>query len=525
MDVNREDLTEASVNLKDKPSGVANHRSILLDILSMVAGMGIARLFGMISTFLVANILGPSRLGIFSTLRLIYVYGTINHLGVLEAYRKEFPRLRGMGDEKGAREVENLSLGMAWASSIAFVLIGTALLLAGIFFAPASQISQFALPAFFMFITVAGATIGTLHFDRFTTRHLFEQAGLLRGIRGAAYLVFLPLGAWMGGVTGVCLGFLLAEWTITLISSWLAHGRCPPMYPTFHLRRINQLIAIGFPITLVWWTYMMGTSFDRIVTVSLLGSEATGLYFMGITLASVLQMLPESLSRVFNPRLNERMGETSDASLVARIVWEPATTLSWILPLAFSICAFFIDPLYRTGFPKYLPAVLSSQVLVIGASLLALVPLGTDFLVSIHRQTYLAKVVILSLILNVGANVILIRLGYGIEGVALVSVLTNGLVACYPWGCVCSLVNPGRGWATLLQLVTGFLVGNGLLWPIERGWVASLPGGWSGGVIKAVLFGLLYLIFMNLMSWSHTWIKRDTRRFWNELRSRLPAGG
>ena len=520
MDVDREDPPEAALNLTREDPTTPDRRNTFVHILYMLAGMGIARVFGMVSTFLTANILGPSQLGIFSTIRLIYVYGTINHLGVLEAYRKEVPRLRGMGDENGAREVENLSLGMAWASSIVFVLIGTILLLAGNFFAPASQVSQYALPAFLMLITVAGATIGTLHFDRFTTRHLFEQAGLLRGIRGAAYLVFLPLGAWLGGVTGVCLGFLLAEWTITLISSWLAHGRCPPMYPSLHLRRIHHLITIGFPITLVWWTYMMGTTFDRIVTVSLLGSEATGLYFMGITLASVLQMLPESLSRVFNPRLNERMGETSDASLVARIVWEPATTLSWILPLAFSICAFFIDPLYRTGFPKYLPAVLCSQVLVLGASLLALIPLGTDFLVSIHRQTYLAGVVILSLILNVGANVTLIRMGYGIEGVALVSVLTNGLVACYPWGCVSRLVNPGNGWATLLQLGTGFLVGNGLLWPIERGWIVALPGGWSGGVLKAILFAVCYLASMSLIPWCHDWIKRDYGKIWKEFISR-----
>lgn len=479
MDADREDPTEASVGPLQRIPPTPPPRSVFLHILYMVAGMGIARVFGMISTFLVANILGPSRLGVFSTIRLIYVYGTINHLGVLEAYRKEVPRLRGAGDEAGAQEVENLSLGMAWASSAVFVFIGTILLLLVAYSSPASLISQFVLPSFLMLITVAGATVGTLHFDRFTVRHLFEQAGLLRGVRGAAYLLFFPLGAWWGGVTGVCLGFAVAEWAITLTSSRLAHGLCPPMRPLFHMRRLIQLITVGFPITIVWWTYMMGTTFDRIVTVSLLGSEATGLYFMGITLASVLQMLPESLSRVFNPRLNEKMGETADPALVAKIVWEPATTLSWVLPLVFPLCGFFIEPLYRTGFPKYLPAVLSSQILVMGASLLALIPLGTDFLVSIHRQGRLALVVLLSLILNVGANVFLIHLGFGIAGVALVSVITNGIVACYPWSCVASLVSPERMLSALFQLGTGFLVGNGLLWPIERGWLISFPGGWG----------------------------------------------
>ncbi len=517
MDADREDSTEAPLDLPDRSLPVAPRKSVFLHILYMVAGMGIARVFGMVSTFLVANILGPSRLGIFSTIRLIYVYGTINHLGVLEAYRKEVPRLHGRGNEEGAQQIENLSLGMAWASSGVLVLVGTMILLAWVILAPTSQVSQFALPSFFMLITVAGATVGTLYFDRFTVRHHFEQAGMLRGVRGAAYLLFFPLGAWFGGVTGVCLGFLLAEWSITLISFQLGKGLCPPVRPLLDIQRIIQLIRIGFPITLVWWTYMMGTTFDRIVTVSLLGSEATGLYFMGITLASVLQMLPESLSRVFNPRLNEKMGATSDPIPVAKVVWEPATTLSWILPFAFSSCVFFIDPLYRTGFPKYIPAVLSSQILVVGASLLALVPLGTDFLVSIHHQARLAWVVILSLALNVTANMFLISLGYGIVGVASVSVITNGMVACYPWSRVCRLVNPGKGLLTLFQLGTGFIVSNGLLWPIERGWMIPFHSGWGGGFFKAATFSMGYLFLMSRIPWCHIWMVRDMERFRIEM--------
>lgn len=518
MDDDREDSQETPLASPAGALAQAPQRSVLLHILYMVAGMGVARACGMVSTFLVANILGPGPLGIFSTIRLIYSYGTINHLGVLEAYRKEVPRLRGAGDETSAQEVENLSLWMAWVSSWIFVLIGASVLLTWRYFDPSSQIAKYALPSFFLFVTVAGATVGTLHFDRFTIRHLFEQAGLIRGYRGVAYLIFLPLGAKLGGVTGVCLGFMLAEWSITVVSAWLAHGLCPPMHPFLDVRRLAQLITIGFPITLVWWTYMMGTTFDRIVTVSLLGSEATGLYFLGITMSSVLQMVPEALSRVFNPRINEKMGATSDPVLVAKVVWEPATTLAWILPLAFPLCVFFVEPLYRTGFTKFLPAVLSSQILVVGAVLLAFLPLGTDFLVSIHRQGRLALVVVLSLILNVITNVICIKLGNGIASVAMVSVFTNGLVVCYPWGKISQLVAPGHGLLTFFQLGTGFLMGNLLVWPLECGWFFSLPGGWGGGCLKATLYVAGYSAVMGVLPWSHAWMSRDLARIAMELR-------
>lgn len=475
----------------------------------MVAGMGIARVFGMVSTFLVAHILGPSLLGIWSTIRLIFVYGTINHLGVLEAYRKEVPRLEGGDAHTEASRVEGISLGFAWLSSIFLVVLGGLVLFLVRLFSPASPLSTNLVPSIAMLFAVMGATVGTLLFDRFTVRHLFEQASILRGLRGFAYMLFLPSGAWLGGVSGVSIGFALAEWSITLAAWILATGKCPPVAPILDWKKIGELIRIGFPITLVWWAYLMETTFDRVVSITLLGSEQTGLYFMGITIASVLQMVPESLSRVFNPRLNEKMGECSDPAQVAQIVCGPACFLSWILPACFGCVVFLIPPLYETGFPKYLPAILSSQILVLGAVLAAFIPLGTDFLVSIHRQRQLAFLVPTTLLANVGMNIVLVRLGYGIEGIALVSFCTNGFVSLYLWWQVARLIDHNRTVTFLLPLAWGMLIALPLIYCVINQSIHLFSHSWQDGLLQIIIFIPLYFLGISLHPAVRGWMKKD----------------
>jgi O-antigen/teichoic acid export membrane protein len=273
----------------------------------------------------------------------------------------------------------------------------------------------------------------------------------------------------------------------------------------------------------------MGTSLDRIITVTFLGAEPTGLYFMGVTLSSVLLMLPEALSRVFNPKLNQTMGECSDPGVVATVVWGPTRSLAWILPLAFGCLVFFIDPLYRTGFPKYLPAVVSSQILIMGAVPLSFIPLGTDFYVAIHRQRQLALLVPLSLLMNVVLNLVGIKF-WGIEWVATVSLLTSCVVAGYLWWKVSSYL-PGQSQVTsekessllierpLLSLTYGFMSSLLLTWILERGVLVSWSG-WLGGIGKALVYGITYLLLILIYSPTRRCLLKDSRYLYQLSRSR-----
>lgn len=479
-------------------------------ILLMVFGMGAARIFGMVSSFLVANLVGPAVFGIWGTLRLIYVYGGLNHLGVLEAYRKEFPRLRGAGEEESAAEVESVSLGMAHLAS-AVVLVGGAVLVFGIrFTVPDHPISIHARAIFWMLVSVTGATYTTFLFDRLATRHLFEEASLIRGARGVAYLAFLPFGAWWGGLVGLCLGFALSEAAVASVTMWLGRGKWSPIRPRLRWGRLVGMIGIGFPITLVWLTYLLGTTFDRVVTISLLGAEATGYYFFGVTLASTLQILPEALSQVMNPRLNERMGESGDPRVIADQVWGIGRMLSWILPLCFGVLAIFVQPLYETLFPKYVEGITAGRILVMAASIVAFIPLGTSFLVAIHEQKKLMVVIPISLAFNLAANYTLVKAGYGIGGVSVVTFATNAMVAGYLWGRVGGMRTGSGALESLAYLAWGTAAANLLLWPGLR--LLDFGTTWTSACWGSVAFASAYVLVLAAVPFSRSWMRLDVRR-------------
>ncbi|MCG3198696.1 MAG: hypothetical protein GHCLOJNM_03200 [bacterium] len=477
-------------------------------VLFMTAGMASARVFGVVSTFLVANLLGREGMGVWGVLRLIYVYGGISHLGVLEAYRKEVPRLRSAGEDVEAGRVESLALGMALLSSTLVTLLSILVVAAARVFRSQSSLAVHSLSILAMFLSVFGGILGTLFFDRFTIRHFFEQASILRGLRGTVYLVFLPLGAWLGGVTGAALGFAASEWAVTFAAVVLARGKCPPVLPQVDVKRLAQLIAIGLPITLVWTAYLLESTFDRIVTMSLLGSAQTGLYFMGVTLASVIQMLPEALSRVFNPRLNERMGASSDPSEVAALVWRPARTLAWILPLATGMVAICLDPLYRTLLPDFVPGVESARILVLGALMPALLYLGIDFMVAINEQRKLLVVIPASIAFNLIGNWSVVKLGFGIEGVAAITVLTNALVALYLWARAGSCLEDQGRWRTLLLLGAGWGASAALV-AAYTALAGTRAPGWGPALIGGGLFALVYVMALLSFPTSRHWVRED----------------
>jgi O-antigen/teichoic acid export membrane protein len=173
---------------------------------------------------------------------------------------------------------------------------------------------------------------------------------------------------------------------------------------------------------------------------------------------------------------------------------------------------FFIEPAFALAFPKYLPGVRSAQILVIATSLVALIPLGTDYLVSIHQQKRLLLITPFSLLFNLIANITLVQLHFGIAGVAFVTMLTNGLVAGYLWKRVTVHLPNGGGMQDLFSLFMGFLVCNLVVWPLEVGLSAFGFAGWPGAGLKAGLFAVVYLAALGWFLSTREWVRMDLRR-------------
>ncbi len=89
------------------------------------------------------------------------------------------------------------------------------------------------------------------------------------------------------------------------------------------------------------------------------------------------------------------------------------------------VCPF----IFKVLLPNYNPGMLSAQILILGCFFVCLMQNGANFLIATNRHRTLIKHVLLSLLINVAGNIGLVKEGYGIEGIA-VSTGISELIAC-----------------------------------------------------------------------------------------------
>ena len=507
-------------------AGAALRRGRVASQAALLAGATLgARMVGLAGSLTVASLLGPVGLGAWSTLRVLAGYGNLNHLGALEAYRREIPRLRGSGNEAEMAAVESAAHAFAARSAFSLAAAGVAIVLLARWRSPGSVLAAWAPAALLLAATVVPVTLGTCWTETLGVRHRFGVLARLRLVRGLAYALLITGGAWLAGVTGAMAGLALAECLLYLLTRRAALA-CGPVARARHdPRRARRLVAIGFPITLLWWIVLVQESVDRIVCSSVLGAEAGGHYALGALLASVVFLLPEALSRVLHPRLNEAASAADGIAAVEARVLGAARRIAWAFPPLAGAAAFLLAPFVARLLPRYVPGLPAASLLLGASALAALIPCGIDRLVAGGRERGFLLLGPVSLLANIGLCVLGAWAGHGPWGVAAGAVASNLVLAALLW----SRPLQARG-------VRARLPGLALLLPplVGLGWqqvvtaaLSALPGagdvasiGWALVAASAYLV-TLPLLFLLLPTISRP-MRADLRRVLGHARASLP---
>jgi O-antigen/teichoic acid export membrane protein len=228
-------------------------------------------------------------------------------------------------------------------------------------------------------------------------------------------------------------GFLLAEVLVCGGSAWLSLRSGWRLRPLFSPRLIVEIVQIGLPITIIWWAFILQVSADRVIAMSTLGPTATGLYGLGVSIVSLVILLPVTISRVLYPRLNERTGQTSNPQDVSNLVVAPAQVLGVLLPVGIGLLVVAAPFVYTHLLPKYAPGLVSAQILLLGSFFTCIVRPGANFLVARNRQHRVLGYILLSLSINVGLNIAMARSRYGIAGIAAGSSVSSLVLSTLVW--------------------------------------------------------------------------------------------
>jgi O-antigen/teichoic acid export membrane protein len=431
--------------------------SLVASVLSKVAGG--------FSSFIVAKSLEPANYGIWLTMTLFVSYSSILSLGTVETLLKQVPFYKGKGELQAARRLEEVIYTAVLMAAVAVLVVG---FLAAILVERAQIESIF--PAVLVMVVAASVSFpSAFYYYRFVAHQDFKTVGIIETLR-AFFNLFLVVGlSYVWGLAGAALGFCLTEMIVCLMSgvaSWRNHGR---MQLAFDFRSMWDSVLIGFPIMIFWWISMLQGSVDRLVSISLLGKVSTGYYGIGIAIVSVILLLPQSISRVFYPRINEKYGETSRADDLFRIVILPTRIMGLTLAGGIGV-AVVIMPFVFHLLPKYLPGLAATQILLAISYFRFSVANGVNFLIATNRQSRLILLVLASLCVGVAAAYGAVKLGLGIEGLAASTCLSGLFLTLAVWQSVFVGMGFGslRRWEEISKLYVPLMVmlvllGAGLL--------------------------------------------------------------
>jgi O-antigen/teichoic acid export membrane protein len=388
----------------------------------------LARVAGFLRTFFVANLLGPSNYGLWVTLLIIPRFAPILVLGAGETMMKEYPYYTGKGQMEKAKTVEELTYCTVL---IAVSFLGFFVFLNNIF-----PLARFGFDINY-FLIIAAATslnmITTFYLLRYMAHQDFKTISYLNVFMSVIGFVIIVSATYLGGFMGTVAGYFLNESLILLAVVIMAIYTIGLTRPKFSWKGIVHTIKVGLPITLIWWIFMIFTTVDRIVAITFLGKASTGYYGLGVSLYASMMLIPEVVGRVLYTKITEGLGKNISPEDLADIVVKPTRVLSLMMTFIIGIAIIVLPKLYITIFPKYLPGLVSAQILLLSSFFLSIIRNGINYMVSTDNEKTVIGLLIFSIGVNVSLNYVFIRAGYGINGIALATLISSAILTTGIW--------------------------------------------------------------------------------------------
>jgi O-antigen/teichoic acid export membrane protein len=389
---------------------LSNRFRILKDVVHYSASALIAQAVGLVSGFWVARLLGPHDFGIWNAVSLVLAYGAYAEFGVLSAMARDLPLYLGQGDRQKAEAVDGAArYATIWGAVFASVVV------LAFSFSPAHS-SMMALGLRVMAVALILQQIYTYHRVVLRSNNEFAQLS-----QQQVLLAFLNAGLSIALVVALDLAgrftaAILAQGVIVLYA--LYRNPWQPV-PKFDLSAAWSLMRVGVPILASGLIITLLTSIDRLMVVTFLDETQLGYLGLALLLVSVVSLVPAMANQVLYPRFNYHFGNSGRSIDALRsYVLIPPVILSTLLPLVIGPLFLILPVVVETFLPAYTPGTTAARIVAVGIFFYGIMGLTDYFLVTTGKLKQYALFGSTALVFNIVLDYSLIRMGYGIEGIA-----------------------------------------------------------------------------------------------------------
>lgn len=464
-----------------EPAATASSETSLRQTITRYAGSNLARQFlGMLTAFVRSRLLSPEQFGLWSLLNLIPQYSGFLHLGSRSGATYRVPQLRHRGDLDGAALTRNTVRIFSFGTSL---LAALALAAAALWFGNDRDL---------------GLLLGLSAVLVLTNWWYEHQLVLLKGeqcfdlISRSNYLrAIVLLGATLAlvpawGVSGALTAVVL---TLAVSTVYLMLQAPPLPHRGFDRTLLFSMIRQGAPLLGVSLAILMMRNADRLMIAAMLDLHALGLYALGGMLVGFLINVPGVSREVLEPRLLRDLCDRPLEQLVGPYLVEPVFKSALLMPLVVVPAAYLLPFFVQQLLPQYEDGVDAMRILLLSAFLIALFYPLRGIVVARNWQGRTLIHASVALAFNVVGNWHAIRWGWGLEGVAWISLAAFALLLFFEWFTLMGRLPRPR------TLLPGRRT---LLWALALG--LSLGGPWFLLQLSTPLSGTAPLQFLPALS-------------------------
>ncbi|WP_257155412.1 oligosaccharide flippase family protein [Bacillus cereus] len=361
------------------------------------------------------NILGPQQYGLWLTISMVLVYGTIIQFGVLNGMNREIPRLLGKNQIEEAEHIRQVVKGwMCIPFIVSFLLVIFILCL------DISANMKAILGTIFLLIPVQ-QLLGYYRMI-FLTIDDFKKISRVQIITTPVQAIFGCIMAYFFGIYGLIAGIYIA----TILGMYLFKSSIKRKISTKRdWNLIKSLLKFGVPIMLIGFSWTLFTTVDRIMISMFYDSKALGYYGIALMMFQVLMMAPQVFSQVMYPKISFLYGKEGPSEKLVNMINLLPLVIAIFIPYILCIIYYGLPYFVDIVMPQYIQGVEAAQALIFGVYFISLVGTYANFLNSSNNHWKYLKIIITSIFINIIMNYIFIKYGGDITSISIATSISN----------------------------------------------------------------------------------------------------
>ena len=399
-----------------------NPRRFLRDSAVFATAQYIFRVLIMARGLVAARLLGPAAFGGWNAIQLLMDYGPASVAGTFQGLDQTLPPRLVDGDPDAIDRTQRAGLFNVLLLSTLYA--GCAVIYFS--FSHGKIINFWGMRG----VAIAGVCVvlgnlGSYYINLLRAHNNFTGVSswfLIQSVVGVGLALALirRLGIWAildGWLVGTVVAWVVLLWQVRRIA---------PFVPRASSESI-ALIRAGAPMYLYSVSVIL-RSLDRVIILKYLDITALGYYGLATTAMTLLLYLPDSASFVLYPQLLKRYRAGGDRPEAVRSQVERTyRALAVLVPALCGVTFLWANDLIMALLPKFNPGLPTIRLMCFGAGGLAFAGLSSIVLMTLRRQHYLVPVALCSTLLGAALDLLAVKLGFGIRGVAFASMVAYAI--------------------------------------------------------------------------------------------------